>query len=52
MKLEREIVESIWVIKKEIYNRISLDNVRLEQRDEIRSKCVRFYYRWSIIDEV
>ena len=44
MELEGETAEGIWRVVREVYNRTSLSNTGLEQRDESRGKCIRLCY--------
>ena len=39
-------------LDREIYDRASFDNTRLEQKNESKSGCIRFCYRRSIVNEV
>ena len=52
MELGRKAAEDISGVEEEIYNRASSDNTRLEQENKSGSRCIRFFYKRSIVGEV
>ena len=44
--------EVIWSIEEEVYDRTSLGNTRLGQRNKSRDKYIRLCYRMSVINKM